>query len=164
MTAATAPRMPLYEQGLLRALRMVDRGRIGAFGLTAPLGFHSGDVPPSWLISALFVLRRDELAALGPAESGDGWRPAVLTSLGTALLAAWNKRLSDAKPYVLAVGTVTPVLHVVATEDHLPRVADTDDGPRWIALCRGLTRPERADRTVGVVLCERCALEARGAA
>ncbi|WP_436499597.1 hypothetical protein [Actinokineospora sp. HUAS TT18] len=163
MTSSIAV-MPLYENGLLRALRMVERGRIGAYGLTDPLGFRSGEVPPPRLISALYVLRRDDLVTLCPAEPGDGWRPAALTSLGATLLGKWNRRLREAKACVLAIGTAAPVLHIVATEDHLPRVCDTEDGPRWIALCLGHTRPQAADRSFGVSRCERCAEHLRGVA
>ncbi|HVK19984.1 MAG TPA: hypothetical protein VM677_01345 [Actinokineospora sp.] len=156
MTAALRSAPPLYEPGLLRALRMVEHGRVGAYGVTAPLGLRGdGDeVAPAWLISALFVLRRDGLVTLDPPQGADLWRPAALTTLGTELLAAWT-RLTPAG-VIQAVGSVTATLHYVATEDSRPRALATDDGPRWMALCRAWTHPTRAPRGSGLPRCARC--------
>jgi hypothetical protein len=166
MTTTLAPlATPLYEPALLRALRKVTRGEIGAYSPTAPLGLRNDDLTPPHLFTALFVLRRDGLVQVGPPSGFDGWRCAELTSLGVALLAQWTARLVDAVPHrVRAVGFVTPVLHIVETEDRLPRVIDTKDGPMWIALCRAWTRAEITARQPDGDECARCVDLARAGA
>lgn len=166
MTATLAPQTtPLYEPALLRALRKTARGEIGAYNPTAPLGLRNDDLAPPHLFTALFILRRDGLVRVGPPNRHDGWRRAELTSLGAALLAQWNARLVDAVPHqVGAIGVVTPVLHIVETEDRLPRAIDTKGGPVWIALCRAWTRCEVAPSPPDGGQCTRCVDLARAGA
>lgn len=159
MTATlTSQAALLYEPTLLRALRKVARGEIGTYAPTAPLGLRYGDLVPSHLFTALFVLRRDGLVAVGPPESGDGWRAAELTSRGVALLEDWNARLTGTMPRrVRAVGVIASVVHLVDTEDRLPRVLETKDGPVWIALCRAWTHPKATPASSDLEVCGRCA-------
>ncbi|CRK57665.1 hypothetical protein [Alloactinosynnema sp. L-07] len=157
MTTALRPSTPLYEPGLLRALRMVERDQVGAYGLTTPLRTRTDEAAPAWLISALFVLRRDDLVCLDPPRGADLWRSATLTALGRDVLAAWTQdRPAPVRPFQ-AVGSVTAILHYIATEDGRPRTLATEDGPRWIALCRAWTHPARVSHGSGLVRCARCA-------
>lgn len=161
MTAATvrAPGVPLFEPSLLRALRKISRGEIGAFGKTAPLGSRSADLLPIRLFSALFILRRDGLVALGAADARDGWCVAELTSRGTALLAHWNARLTGTSSHrIRGVGVVAPSTHLVETEDGIPRELSTPEGPVWIALCRAWVK---IGETAAVDMCGRCVELAR---
>ena len=95
MNAITHP-VPLYESRLLLALRLVERGRVGAYEPTAPLTVRSADADP-WLFSALLILCRDGLVILTDTAAGvDGWRPATLNARGEAVLARWTSRAAPA--------------------------------------------------------------------
>lgn len=153
-TTVNAPGVPLLEPSLLRALRKISRGEIGTFSKTAPLGSRSVDPLPIRLFSALFILRRDGLVALGAADARDGWRVAELTSRGTALLTHWNARLTGTSGHrIRGVGVGAPLTHLVETEDGLPRELCTPEGPVWIALCRAWVKIGEA---AAIDMCGRC--------
>lgn len=88
MSTSVAP--PLYEAGLLVALRGVARGRIGAPHPEAPLTCTTQDLS-SRVFTALVVLRRDGLVAVGSPDPRTGWCTATLAPLGACALCAWEE-------------------------------------------------------------------------